>query len=253
MHSANGSAWGGMVVNFDTNLNAGVRLRFSGAGAVQFQRPDETAITTGAFSSTLVTGRFYRVTVSSAATNTYDLEIYDPVADETVYSAVDLVNSGASVSSNGFGGFYANTANIRYDNYDLDVTQAVDPLEGYALWANGWVVDIGANTNDFDGDGLLNLAEYALGGNPTNALDRGTAPTFGFDGTAMVYLYPQRSDDASLTYTVKTTEDLVDGVWTNTGYTVAGTNVTGGALDYVTNTVTVTDPQLFIQLEIQQN
>ena len=47
-------------------------------------------------------------------------------------------------------------------------------LQGYDLWANGY--GIGAGTNDFDSDGLNNLYEYGLDGNPTNGLDRGTLP-----------------------------------------------------------------------------
>jgi hypothetical protein len=88
---------------------------------------------------------------------------------------------------------------------------------------------------------------------PTDALDRGEAPAFGFDGSGMVYVYPQRSDDTTLGYTVKTTDDLVSGIWTNAGYSVIDTNVTGSTLDYVTNNVPVTDPQLFIKLEVEQN
>jgi hypothetical protein len=154
----------------------------------------------------------------------------------------------------GTAGFYASkcSTQIGFDNLSIG-TYTTEILAGHDLWAGGWGVDLGAMTADYDGDLLSNLAEYALGGDPTDALDRGEAPAFGFDGSGMVYVYPQRSDDTTLGYTVKTTDDLVSGIWTNAGYSVIDTNVTGSTLDYVTNNVPVTDPQLFIKLEVEQN
>ena len=66
---------------------------------------------------------------------------------------------------------------------------------GYAEWVAGWGVDIGLKTNDYDGDGLLNVYEYGLGGDPTNALDQGTSPEYGVvdvGGTNYFgYVHPQ--------------------------------------------------------------
>jgi hypothetical protein len=252
LHTTVGSAWGGMVVNGDTNTETAVTFRFSGAGAVNLLLPEGTSIASGTFSSTLVTGRFYRVSVSSDAVNTYDLEIYDPVADEVVYSAEDVVNSGTSVSSNGFGGFYASTANIRYDNYDLDAIQAVVPLAGYDLWADGWGVTIGGMTNDYDGDGLLNLAEYGLGGDPTNSADVGYTPFFVQNDSSLEFVYTFRNDDESLSCLLQSCEDLVQADWTNSGYTVSGTNV-NGSFDVVTNDISTINPQMFFRLYIEGN
>jgi hypothetical protein len=114
------SAYGGMVVNFDTNTDTGITFRFNGIGAVQFQRPNGTGITSGTFSETYVSDREYRMTISSSVANTYDLEIFDTVLDTVVFGAHDVVNGGASASSDGYGGFYANTAGITYDDFSLN-------------------------------------------------------------------------------------------------------------------------------------
>ncbi|HKL21569.1 MAG TPA: glycosyl hydrolase family 28-related protein [Tichowtungia sp.] len=124
------------------------------------------------------------------------------------------------------------------------------PLTGYDQWAsaNG----AGAATNDFDSDGVNNLAEYALGGNPTNALNQGTLPVFSKSASGFIYVHPQRSDDTALTYWVETCTNLMSGTWTNQGYRVTGTNVTGGALDFVTNDVDTVENEKFIRLKIGQ-
>ncbi|QHI68785.1 hypothetical protein [Tichowtungia aerotolerans] len=154
----------------------------------------------------------------------------------------------------GTAGFYASKISTQYlfDNLSIG-TYTTEILAGYDSWAAGWGVDLGAMTADYDGDKISNLAEYALGGDPTNALDGGEAPSFTLDGSGITYVYPQRSDDDTLTYLLKITDDLVGGAWSNAGYSVINTNITGGTLDYVTNTVSVTDPQLFIKLEVQQD
>ena len=123
-------------------------------------------------------------------------------------------------------------------------------LNGYELWAstNG----VGAATNDFDSDGLNNLYEYGLAGNPTNALDRGALPMFSRFGNGFIYVHPKRSNDTNITYTVETRTNLTSGSWTNDGCTVTGTNVTGGTLDFVTNDIDTVQNAKFIRLKIEQ-
>jgi hypothetical protein len=124
---------------------------------------------------------------------------------------------------------------------------------GYDVWAAGWSNSIGATTNDFDGDGLNNLTEYGMAGNPTNGLAPTNLPVFSRVGSGFIYVHPKRSDDTSLIYTVETTTNLLDsGSWTNEGYTVTGTNVTGGTLNFVTNDVDTIENEKFIRLRIEQ-
>jgi hypothetical protein len=133
----------------------------------------------------------------------------------------------------------------------LDVVQ-VAVLKGYDLWVTGWGTNIGATTNDFDSDGMNNLYEYGLGGNPTNGLTPTNAPAFTIVGSRGIYVYPKRSDDDALTYTIETRTNLISGTWTSEGYDVMGTNITGETLNFVTNDVDMVDAEKYIRLKIEQ-
>ena len=124
---------------------------------------------------------------------------------------------------------------------------------GYGRWSKTWGVDIGVETNDFDGDGVVNVSEYALAGDPTDDHDRGVSSEIGtYPGdNVLSYIHPQLSDtNSGLTYSFELNPDLAGGVWTNLGYTVAGTNVTSGNLDFVTNVVDAAGDEMFIRLNI---
>ncbi|MDF7822735.1 sulfatase-like hydrolase/transferase [Pontiellaceae bacterium B12227] len=128
-----------------------------------------------------------------------------------------------------------------------EVVEEVNPITLRALWAGSWGQDIGALTHDFDGDGVNNLYEYGWGGNPTNPQVKGLLPTFGWSGTNLVYVYAKRTNDTSLIYYLETTDDLVDGIWSNAGYQVVSTSSGDGELGYVTNRVSQDPPQLFVR------
>ena len=105
---------------------------------------------------------------------------------------------------------------------------------------------------DYDLDGWDNLYEYGLGGDPTNGFIDGKIPTIGEAGGILAYTYAQRTDDSSLSYYLELTDDLVNGTWTNSGYSVVATNVTGGTFDYVTNQIPTLDSETFIKLIIER-
>jgi len=98
-----------------------------------------------------------------------------------------------------------------------------------------------AATNDYDGDGLDNLYEYGLGGDPADPASRGVLPIFGMGegGTnGLRYIYPKRSDPGSgISYHLELTDDLVSGVWTNAGYETIGTGTINSGFDAVTNRI----------------
>ena len=137
-----------------------------------------------------------------------------------------------------------------------DMLQAT-VIAGYETWAAGWGgVDIGSTTNDYDNDGLSNLYEYGLDGDPTNEFDQGTSPTFEVvevgGSNVFSYVYPQRSDpNSGLTYYLELNTDLIAGTWVNSGYTVSGINDTGETLNFVTNTTDTVGDQKFIRLIIE--
>lgn len=134
-------------------------------------------------------------------------------------------------------------------------TLTIGAAEGYDLWVENAGLTAGVNdglTDNPDGDALNNLYEYGLGGNPLDDTDIGQEVTFTNDDGTMVFVHVQRSDDNSLSYWLETCEDLVAGTWTNAGYSVVGTNVTGHTFNYVTNTVPTVDGQKFIRLVIEK-
>lgn len=126
-----------------------------------------------------------------------------------------------------------------------------EPLTPYEQWARD--MGIGQNApvmGDYDGDGLSNLCEYALGGNPKDARDQGMRPATSLSGGAISFIYPQRVDADGLTYTVQTSIDLKPDSWTATRYTPSHTDVTGGTHDMVTVDVDTNEEKLFIRLKI---
>ena len=174
----------------------------------------------------------------------------------TEFSSHAYTGGNPTIGAFGFGtsGTTANSILGEMDFVDLSVSVA--PV-GYEGWASGWGVDIGAETNDYDGDGLSNIYEYGLEGDPTNDADQGTSPEFGtmdVGGTNWFgYIHPQLAvgEHSGLSYSLELNSDLVLGVWTNSGYTVLGTNVTGGMLNFVTNITSVVERKKFIRLIIK--
>ena len=175
--------------------------------------------------------------------------------------------NGTALRTNSFAGSLAIThvafgaypspsvLDVAVDNFKLEVASG---LSSYEQWVASWGVNIGAQTNDFDGDGLDNLAEYGLGGDPTSAADTGIPPAYGIaqvGGTNwLTYAYPMRTDPSSgIAYHLETTDDLVFPAWTNAYYETTGTGATAYAgFDAVTNRIsTGTKAKQFIRLIIE--
>ncbi|VGO22945.1 hypothetical protein [Pontiella sulfatireligans] len=135
----------------------------------------------------------------------------------------------------------------------------VTPESYYAFWLTDYPGMGSTNlTDNPDADQANNLIEYAIGGDPTNALVAGywpTAQTLAEDGSNYVdYVYVKRTDaaDRGLAYTLKLSTNLVSGAWANSGYTVTGSNDVDSAYQAITNRVPVADEaQRFIRLQVE--
>ena len=130
----------------------------------------------------------------------------------------------------------------------FDIVVSAGGHSGYAAWA-GMNGVVGSMLDD-DGDGRVNLYEYALNGIPTNAGNAGVTPTFVSTGDAFQYRHLQRNDDANLTYAVERTTNLVSGDWGTDGITILGTNDIGGAYDEVSHEISAGSSSLYIRLNI---
>lgn len=113
-------------------------------------------------------------------------------------------------------------------------------------------------TDDPDLDGLVNLYEWGLGGDPTNGADIGHVPTFGIiedSGSFLEYVHAKRNDadDLGLTYHLELSTDLVSGIWVGNDY-VVGTGLLDSKFDAVTNRVpTDMEDEQFIKLVIESD
>jgi len=148
------------------------------------------------------------------------------------------------------------------DDFFIDnivVSGRSSPASAYDRWVSGnaLVGDDAAMGADPDGDGVGNLGEYAMGGNPANAADVGHVPEFQpleAGGTNYFeYVYAKRNDAAvrGLGYLLQLSTNLVSGVWTNGNVEVLGTGVLDAEFDSVTNRVPAAGNRKFIRLRIE--
>jgi hypothetical protein len=143
------------------------------------------------------------------------------------------------------------------DSTFYDNIEAVSFSSAYGRWAGDYRL-IGGSNDDDDRDGLGNLYEFGLGGNPTNPADLGHVPTFGInrdESTSwMEYIYARQSAaDSGLLYNLELTDNLVSNVWTNAGYTVIGSGPFTTGFDAVTNRIeSAVQSRQFIRLIIEE-
>ena len=111
-------------------------------------------------------------------------------------------------------------------------------------------------TADVEPDGLDNLMEYALGGNPTNDDHAAVAPaTFTADETGTNWFYQvnqERTDDATLTFTYGSATDLVNvPSWDTNDVFFVGESAVSSGFKTVTNRTEVTGTEKVIRLNVE--
>lgn len=130
-------------------------------------------------------------------------------------------------------------------------------LTPYERWAKDYNLPGGesAMTDNPDGDLANNLAEYALGGDPTNSADVGNLPYSEVvqDGGSnwFQFVYYMRNDAAvrGLSYTPQVSFDLVAGGWSTNGISTIGVGTFDSAFDSVTSRVsTASEEEQFMNL-----
>jgi hypothetical protein len=129
----------------------------------------------------------------------------------------------------------------------------VTPSELYATWAGANGANVADMLDDTDFDGMTELLEYALGGNPTTNDAAAILPTSEAAGDWMYYIYNRRDDaaDRGLTYEVLSSTDLVFGPITNATAEVGASTAVGG-FESVTNRVsTTTEGKQFMNLNVE--
>jgi len=148
------------------------------------------------------------------------------------------------------------------DNFSISSSSpaAVSYVEWAASYGLGDTNGTGALTFDVEPDGMDNLAEYALGGNPTSNDAASILPTFGVmdagsGSNVMDYIYNRRLDAAlrGLTYGLNESTNLLSE-WNYVGsdYETDSIDI-DSSFESVTNTIPITTEKGFINLEINEN
>ena len=145
---------------------------------------------------------------------------------------------------------------------DLGAFEYSAPLEFWNQWLNNYLVGMGSDINlqdDADGDRLVNLAEYAFGGDPSDSNDQGNTPiqsqvTDG--GTNYIeYVYFERDDAATrgLNSMLTVTTDLMNTNWADgSDYEVGRGASEVPGYNAVTNRIpTDVEDRQFIRVEIE--
>ena len=128
----------------------------------------------------------------------------------------------------------------------------ITPTDLYEAWAGA----NGGDTNmtvDTDLDGMDDLLEYALGGNPTTNDAAAILPVSEAAGGSLLYIYSRRDDylDRGLTYSVLSSTDLVFEPITN-ATTFVGASSPSGGFETATNSVsTAAQAAQFLNLEVE--
>jgi hypothetical protein len=160
----------------------------------------------------------------------------------------DTVAAGLVISQNPVsGGTVALNSSVSFE-----VSLGVAPATGYNAWAVTNGIPQNSEADDSDGDGKINLYEYALGGNPASAGDTGVNPVFAKVGSSFEYRHLALKNDTNVSYAIEVCTNLAGGVWTT-----ASVSTTSAAYnsdyDNVTRTITTTNESTkFIRLKISK-
>ncbi len=158
--------------------------------------------------------------------NTFDFSSFTTAPD--TIDGYDYITIGFTREATDFPGSMAAISNVTLravgGDAILDFTQDI-PMGGLG--------------RDPDSDDLVNLLEYALGGDPTGGVDVGIQPVpdIAPDGS-LLYRYRRRIDHAAreLSYTVQRETNLVTGAgWTTNGCIEEGSTPIDAEFESVTN------------------
>jgi hypothetical protein len=131
----------------------------------------------------------------------------------------------------------------------------------YAEWCHHYsLVADSLPALDADGDGVNNSVEYAMGGDPLNAADRGTgyaAPRIIPNAAGSVeFVFSRRIDAAErgIIYRLETSDSLSGDEWTTAGYIETGSGALDAEFEAVTNTFSTVEKEArFFRLQVETN
>ncbi|MDF7798816.1 hypothetical protein P4C99_05050 [Pontiellaceae bacterium B1224] len=190
-------------------------------------------------------------------------DVQEAITNAVANGALTWTNGLAvgTYSTNGYDDrIVSGTSALYWDNSEngSQFSQSAIWVEQLATPYDEWMAEFelnGINADllaDPDADGLDNLTEFAVGGNPTNSNDATTHSYFTL--VEYEYIYRRRNDAAvcGLDYYLETTTNLVAESWTTNGTAVAGISKSADGFEYVTNHISDVDiSSMFIRLRLR--
>ena len=189
----------------------------------------------------------YIVTSQAVLNRGFQAEIYNSAKDA---GYAGLQKSGSPLPTS--------TSSTASDHYLIFGDFQMDDASPLETWITGFgltgsLAELGA---DPDGDGAVNLVEYALGGDPTNAAGRlgPTVSTTSTNGTNWLrFAYRARTNDAALVIQPVFKVNLAETNWNTNGVVqkVSGQPAGDGVHeDQVWQTPIQPEPQKFLRLNM---
>ncbi len=128
-----------------------------------------------------------------------------------------------------------------------DVVFHATAVPGYAAWAAGiaWGGADASPLSDADGDGISNLVEYSLGGDPVSVASAPT-PVLEMLGSRLQLTFFRAGSE--LVYNVQSSSNLTS--WTDVLYTPAGTGMNQTVMDTVD--LDADNPRRFLRLQVSK-
>jgi len=205
------------------------------------------------------------LTISPARSEFYP---FDPIADLLLF---DTDNPGTPVFGSALTNITAIGLHMQHRNYDgtnenipyeffTGFSASIKDMVTVEAWYNEWSQQYPGYDmsllSDPDGDGLENLVEYAIGGDPIVSDANSIAAHFENSGADFVYVYNRRLDweARGLSYAVQAnTNNLLADSWTTDGVSETGSEAGEPGFESVTNTVPIDVNEKFLRLQVEMN
>jgi uncharacterized protein (TIGR03790 family) len=203
---------------------------------------------------TLNTWYHFKITIKNDTSGTFDLVVSNSSGEVVNQEGLSFGTAASGLTSMDFSSNNG-AGTIGGDYYIDNVRVSLPSTSRYAVWASGFGLAGGPNDDD-DSDGLLNIYEYGLGGNPTNSLDVGYQPVHKIveDGgtNRFEYVYMRSTvADNGLAYRLELNNDLMTTNWISGGYLeMPDAGLNRSDFEAVTNLIEMTDDKKFIRLRI---
>lgn len=159
------------------------------------------------------------------------------------------------ITSIGFTANKADQVDWRIDSLVVrDAAYVESMLSAYRSWEV--IHDVQGSTNDWDGDGLLNIMEYGVGTAPRNALDGPQRlPVLQQESDEMNFIYHRRTleSDDSVAFIVETATNLSANNWQLWSENPAGMEAVDADIVRVTNAISTSNDMQFFRLRMEWN